>query len=97
MSSINDIGLGAMRMAKLGHTRGWGLGRHVLGSHYFHYVQDLWGGFTEYSCDIDYIAAAQTWEAKHHQPEDSLYLWGRSRPQTSQQIWKPDCEATPRR
>ena len=76
MSSINDIGLGAMHMARLGHTRGWGLGRHVLGSNYFHYVQDPWGSFAEYSCDIDYIAAAQPWEAKHHQPEDSFYLWG---------------------
>jgi hypothetical protein len=48
----------------------------VLGSNYFHYVQDPWGSFAEYSCDIDYIAAAQPWEAKHHQPEDSFYLWG---------------------
>ena len=38
VSSINDIGLGAMRMADKGYTKGWGLGRHVLGSNYFHYV-----------------------------------------------------------
>ena len=55
VASINDIGLGAMRMADKGCTKGWGLGRHVLGSNYFHYVRDPWGSFSEYSCDIDYI------------------------------------------
>ena len=43
--SIDDIGLGAMTMAAKGHVKGWGLGRHVLGSNYFHYVQDPWGSF----------------------------------------------------
>jgi catechol 2,3-dioxygenase-like lactoylglutathione lyase family enzyme len=81
MSSIDDIGLGAMSMAGKGHVKGWGLGRYVLGSNYFHYVQDPWGSFAEYSCDIDYIPAARPgdakcWEAKYHQPEDSFYLWG---------------------
>ena len=55
VSSIDDIGLGAMRMHDKGWTKGWGLGRHVLGSNYFHYVRDPWGSFSEYSCDIDYI------------------------------------------
>jgi catechol 2,3-dioxygenase len=59
MSSIDDIGLGAMSMAGKGHVKGWGLGRHVLGSNYFHYVQDPWGSFAEYSCDIDYIPATR--------------------------------------
>jgi catechol 2,3-dioxygenase len=76
MSSIDDIGLGAMSMAGKGHVKGWGLGRHVLGSNYFHYVQDPWGSFAEYSCDIDYIPATRPWDAKYHQPEDSFYLWG---------------------
>ena len=76
MSSIDDIGIGAMHMAGKGHTKGWGLGRHVLGSNYFHYVQDPWGSYAEYSCDIDYIPAARTWDATYHEPEDSFYLWG---------------------
>ena len=62
--SIDDIGLGAMHMADKGFTKGWGLGRHVLGSNYFHYIQDPWGSFAEYSCDIDYIPATQPWEAQ---------------------------------
>ena len=32
VGSIGDIGLGAMNMADRGYTKGWGLGRHVLGS-----------------------------------------------------------------
>jgi len=39
-------------------------------------VQDPWGSFAEYSCDIDYIAKTQAWEAGYHKPEDSLSLWG---------------------
>ena len=55
---------------------GWGLGRHVLGSNYFHYVQHPWGSYAEYSCDIDFVPATQRWQAGHHAPEDSFYLWG---------------------
>jgi catechol 2,3-dioxygenase len=81
VKSIDDIGLGAMQMADKGHTKGWGLGRHVLGSNYFHYVQDPWGSFAEYSSDIDYIPSNQLWEAGRHNDEDSFYLWGPQPPE----------------
>jgi catechol 2,3-dioxygenase-like lactoylglutathione lyase family enzyme len=76
VGSIGDIGLGAMNMADKGYTKGWGLGRHVLGSNFFHYVRDPWGSYCEYSCDIDYIPSDINWNAGTHDPEDSLYLWG---------------------
>ena len=76
VGNVNDIGLGAMLMADKGYTKGWGLGRHVLGSNFFHYVQDPWGSFSEYSADIDYIPKEKQWEAGDHNPEDSFYLWG---------------------
>ncbi len=76
MARVDDIGLAAMQMADKGHSKGWGLGRHVLGSNYFHYVQDPWGSFTEYTCDIDFIARGQTWETGYHDEENSFYLWG---------------------
>ncbi len=76
VASIEEIGLGAMRMHDKGWTKGWGLGRHVLGSNYFHYVRDPWGSFAEYACDIDYIPKDQRWPAADHKPEDSFYLWG---------------------
>lgn len=76
IGSINAIGLGAMHMADRGYTKGWGLGRHVLGSNYFHYMQDPWGTWCEYSADIDYIPLDRDWDAKDHPEEDGIYVWG---------------------
>jgi catechol 2,3-dioxygenase-like lactoylglutathione lyase family enzyme len=76
VGSIDEIGRGAMHMADKGFTKGWGLGRHVLGSNYFHYVRDPWGSYAEYSADIDYIPVNHDWEAGDYPPEDSMYLWG---------------------
>lgn len=74
--SLNDLGLGAEQMARQGYSTGWGLGRHVLGSNYFHYVRDPWGSYCEYSCDMDYIPADISWEARDHDAEDAFYIWG---------------------
>ena len=74
--SIHEVGLGAQQMAERGHRAGWGLGRHVLGSNYFHYVRDPWGSYSEYSHDIDYIPAGTEWVAGHVSPENGFYLWG---------------------
>jgi catechol 2,3-dioxygenase len=90
MKGIDDIGLAAMSMAAKGYTRGWGLGRHVLGSNYFHYVEDPWGSYAEYSCDIDYIASAQRWEPGYHRPEDSFCLWGPEPPADFTVNWEAD-------
>jgi len=79
--SINEIGLGAMQMADKGFVAGWGLGRHVLGSNYFHYVRDPWGSYAEYSCDIDYIPVTQDWKDGDHLPEDSFFMWGPNPPE----------------
>lgn len=76
VAGVEQVGLGWMQMQQAGYGRVWGPGRHVLGSNYFCYVEDPWGSFCEYSADIDYIAAGQTWRAGNHAPEDSLYLWG---------------------
>ena len=76
VGSINEIGKGAMQKAEKGFQKGWGLGRHVLGSNYFHYVQDPWGSYSEYSADIDHIPASCDWDAGDYPPEDSIYLWG---------------------
>jgi catechol 2,3-dioxygenase len=76
VASINEIGLGAKQMADKGFMAGWGLGRHVLGSNYFHYVRDPWGSYAEYSSDIDYIPVDHDWKSGDHPPEDSFYVWG---------------------
>src|SRR5262249_6107185 len=76
VGSVNDVGFGSENMKDLGYKTGWGVGRHVLGSNYFYYVQDPWGSFAEYSYDIDFIPANLDWKAGDHPPEDSFYLWG---------------------
>ena len=81
VGSINDIGVGASNMAEKGFSYGWGLGRHVLGSNYFHYVRDPWGSYSEYSFDIDYIPVDHNWKDGDHPPEDSFYMWGPNPPE----------------
>lgn len=76
VATLNDVGEGASQMNAAGYKHGWGTGRHVLGSNYFHYVQDPWGSFSEYSADIDYISEGKPWPSGDFPPEDSLYLWG---------------------
>lgn len=81
VASIDEVGLGAAQMAQAGHVEGWGLGRHVLGSNYFHYVRDPWGSFAEYSFDIDYVPADLEWHGMEASPDNSLYLWGPQPPE----------------
>ncbi len=76
VASLAEVGLGAMQMAAAGYDQGWGLGRHVLGSNYFHYVRDPWGSYAEYSADMDYIPQGVAWPAEDHPGEDSRYQWG---------------------
>jgi catechol 2,3-dioxygenase len=76
VGSVEEVGLGAAQMEAVGHTRGWGFGRHALGSNYFHYVRDPWGSYAEYSFDIDYVPVDVNWETGYPDPENSFYLWG---------------------
>ncbi len=80
VGSFHEVGLGAMQMADRGFTAGWGVGRHVLGSNYFHYVRDPWGSYAEYSSDIDYIPVDYDWEAGDHPGHDAFYVWGPNPP-----------------
>ncbi|MBV8150469.1 MAG: VOC family protein [Candidatus Eremiobacteraeota bacterium] len=76
MEALDDIGMAAMHMTRLGYREGWGTGRHYIGSNYFHYVRDPWGSFAEYFYDIDYIPAGCAWETRDVPQEFSLYVWG---------------------
>jgi catechol 2,3-dioxygenase len=80
VGSVDDIGRGAMHMLGKGYDKGWGLGRHVLGSNYFHYVRDPWGSYSEYSADIDFVPVDCDWKSGDHPPEDSFYVWGPNPP-----------------
>ena len=81
VGGVDEIGVGATHMLEKGHGRGWGLGRHVLGSNYFHYVRDPWGSYSEYSAGIDYVPADCDWAAADNEPEDSFYVWGPNPPE----------------
>ncbi len=76
VGSIDEIGLGMQHMADCGYAHFWGVGRHVIGSNYFCYVQDPWGSFAEYSHGIDFVPADLEWPAADHPLEDSFYVWG---------------------
>ena len=76
VGSVNEVGVGANKMAMNGFAYSWGLGRHVLGSNYFHYVRDPWGSWTEYSAGMDYVPFDAEWATDNYGPEDSFYLWG---------------------
>jgi catechol-2,3-dioxygenase len=76
VSSPDEIGIGAKAVMEAGYQNGWGFGRHVLGSNFFHYLRDPWMSMAEYFCDIDQIPADGSWRAEDHPAEDSLYLWG---------------------
>jgi catechol 2,3-dioxygenase-like lactoylglutathione lyase family enzyme len=81
VSNIDEIGIGACNLLDKGYANGWGFGRHVIGSNFFHYVRDPWNSLAEYFCDIDYIPGDCNWEAKNYPPEDSLYVWGPKTPE----------------
>lgn len=76
VGSVDEIGMGAMHMADKGYTKGWGFGRHVLGSNFFHYVQDPWGSFSEYAADMDYVPPDADWPSADHPASDAMYAWG---------------------
>ncbi|MEO7243237.1 MAG: VOC family protein [Variovorax sp.] len=76
VGSFDEVGAGSEQMRNAGYDRGWGVGRHVLGSNFFYYVRDPWGSYAEYSFDIDFVPHDLEWPAADHPPEDSFYVWG---------------------
>ena len=76
--SIDAIAVGADRMRAKGRDAGWGIGRHTIGSNFFHYNPDPWGSWIEWFSDIDQIDdcwVANDWEVPPH-------LWGAPPPET---------------
>jgi catechol 2,3-dioxygenase-like lactoylglutathione lyase family enzyme len=76
VSNLDELGMGACRLLDKGYRDGWGFGRHVIGSNFFHYIRDPWGSLAEYFCDIDYIPGDMDWKPKDYRAQDSLYAWG---------------------
>jgi catechol 2,3-dioxygenase-like lactoylglutathione lyase family enzyme len=76
--SIDAIAIGADRMRSKGRDAGWGLGRHTIGSNFFHYNPDPWGSWIEWFSDIDQVDdcwVAGDWDVPP-------FLWGAPPPPT---------------
>ena len=89
VESPDEIGLGAQAVLEAGYRNGWGLGRHVIGSNFFHYIRDPWDSMAEYFCDIDYIPADAGWKPTNYPAEDSLYVWGPKPPEAFGMNFEP--------
>ncbi len=76
MGSVDEVGQTGMQMLQKGHRDGWGFGRHVIGSNYFHYIRDPWMGLAELYCDMDYIPADIEWQPRDWPATASFNAWG---------------------
>ncbi len=72
VDNLDSIVVGAEHMARDGYRDGWGLGRHNLGSNYFHYVRGPRNLWFEYSCDIDQVTEAWVGKDQGGKP----WAWG---------------------
>ena len=64
-----------------GYQDAWGVGRHLYGSNYFHYVRDPWMGLHEFFWDIDFIPENGAWEVEIAEASpDALCQWATTPP-----------------
>ncbi|MGE7961535.1 VOC family protein [Pseudomonas sp. NPDC089918] len=81
---IDEIELGAQHLMSLGYESAFGLGRHVAGSNYFHYIRDPWDSMVEYFWDIDVIPEDDSeWLAIDGAPPDLIAVWATNPPPES--------------
>lgn len=81
MGNVDQLRMRAEHMLKAGYRDGWGLGRHIYGSNYFHYIRDPWMGLHEFFWDIDYIPGDAKWEIETAEAShESLFQWATSEP-----------------
>ena len=70
----------------------WGVGRHTIGSNFFHYIQDPWGSWFEYYSDMDFIDDYALWSPTNYAKEDSLASWGPAVPKDFVHNYEADPE-----
>jgi catechol 2,3-dioxygenase-like lactoylglutathione lyase family enzyme len=81
VGDIDEIELGAQSLLRAGYKDGFGLGRHVGGSNYFHYIRDPWNSLAEYFWDIDIIPEDDSgWQAMDVTPEELTAVWATTMP-----------------
>lgn len=81
MGNLDQLQLCAERMIAAGYQDAWGVGRHLYGSNYFHYVRDPWMGLHEFFWDIDFIPENGAWEVEIAEASpDALCQWATTPP-----------------
>ncbi len=77
--TVDDIGVATANLAEKGHKHCWGIGRHVVGSNYFHYFRDPWGSLVEHFADMDIIDEHEDWKPKDWELEGNFHRWAADR------------------
>ena len=75
LADPDSVGRGGRALAEATGRGDWGMGRHTIGSNFFHYIQDPWGSWFEYYADMDYIDDYALWTPTNYAMEDSLASW----------------------
>jgi catechol 2,3-dioxygenase len=76
----DEVGRGGRALIAKAGRGDWGVGRHTIGSNFFHYIQDPWGSWMEYYADMDFIDDYALWTPTNYGMEDSLASWGPTPP-----------------
>ena len=80
VADLDEIEIGAQTLIRAGYKDSFGLGRHVGGSNYFHYLRDPWGSLIEYFWDIDVIPEGADWEPIDAPPHEVMFVWATTPP-----------------
>ena len=76
VSDPDEVGRAGRALVEKSGRGDWGVGRHTIGSNFFHYIQDPWGSWFEYYVDMDHIDDYAQWTPTNYGMEDSLANWG---------------------
>ncbi len=98
MGNVDQLQMCAERLLKAGYKDGWGMGRHIYGSNYFHYIRDPWMGLNEFFWDIDFIPENAEWKSRKPKPTRNPCSSGRPRlrrkiSSRTTKPWRPDALA----
>ncbi len=81
VGDLDEIALGASNLLNHGYKSAFGMGRHVAGSNYFHYIRDPWNSLCEYFWDIDIIPEGGSgWVPLDASPEQLTAVWATTPP-----------------
>ncbi|MFM2058580.1 MAG: hypothetical protein RLY71_2965 [Pseudomonadota bacterium] len=81
VADFDEIAIGGQTLLRAGYRDGFGPGRHVGGSNYFHYIRDPWNSLAEYFWDIDVIPEDDSaWKPMDVSPEEITAVWASTPP-----------------